>query len=82
MLDLIPFQARSNSTKWIVFCIKTEHEYIHGEGDYWVSSPNVSLSSNSCYFCIYNIYMDLPNPKILGVNNIIVTIRKCIIVNP
>lgn len=52
-----------NSTNWIVYCIKMEHEYIDGEGDYWASSPSFSSSSNSLYLPIYNIYMDLPNPK-------------------
>ena len=43
-------------TPWIeLICIKIKHGYIHGEGDYLVSSPNVSSSFNSIYFTIYKI---------------------------
>jgi len=45
-------------------CIKIENDYIQGEGDYWISSPNVSSSSNFSYFYIYNIYIGFLIPKI------------------
>jgi len=39
-----------------LICIKGEYGYIQGYGDYWVSSPNVSSSSNLILFLLLTIF--------------------------
>lgn len=51
-----------------LICIIGEYSYIQGEGNYWVSSPNVSSSSNFFLFLLLIIFTLFYLSQRLGVN--------------